>query len=568
MAWETTTGGQTEEGLRYINTTELSDDEIRGVIARERAALQREISNWVQTIRRSATPSVFNRAAYVAPDNPFAVFETAHSAVDFDDVISGVCDTTEGLMIQKIKWEGENSDDADVFNQINRDLDMDDKVRQWHREDFTYSQVVVGLWWGRQTYTVRGKTPGGNKKKKKYQITCPVGMTFLNPMMVIPMQPGPFGQDRLAWQMTKEEYRALIAGGDGSYADAVQDQFLLRQIDTTKELTAWERMDLTRWGVNIERLFWLNPDTVFRACRSKMSYERFPSVRLKSTFALLDMKQQLLESDRVMLVGATNYILLVTQGSKEEPAMPEEIANLKENFRMVAKLPVVVGDHRLKIEIITPKMDHVLNSDRYDTIDRRLMGRALGALEVASNGSQRSENSLTIARGVGRLLENRRHMMKREIEKHIARAIVNHPDNAGIFDEEPNLVFTPRNIQLDSDAQIIQAIMELRQMNELSRESTLEYFGFDETAEALRVQFEEDSGLNDIFKSVVPFSSPALEGKQGDSGAEADAGEPAGGTSTPGAAGRQGGRPTGGGTPKKSVQGRVKPQSGNGNPST
>jgi hypothetical protein len=158
--------------------------------------------------------------------------------------------------------------------------------------------------------------------------------------------------------------------------------------------------------------------------------------------------------------------------------------------------------------------------------------------------------------------------MKREIEKHIARAIVNHPDNAGIFDEEPNLVFTPRNIQLDSDAQIIQAIMELRQMNELSRESTLEYFGFDETAEALRVQFEEDSGLNDIFKSVVPFSSPALEGKQGDSGAEADAGEPAGGTSTPGAAGRQGGRPTGGGTSKKSVQGRVKPQSGNGNPST
>jgi hypothetical protein len=70
-------------------------------------------------------------------------------------------------------------------------------------------------------------------------------------------------------------------------------------------------------------------------------------VRLKSVFPLLDLKQQLMEADRVTLVGAANFILLVRQGTKEEPATQEEIDNLKENFKVVAKLPVVVGDHRL-----------------------------------------------------------------------------------------------------------------------------------------------------------------------------------------------------------------------------
>lgn len=557
-----------EEGVGLINLTGLPDAQVQ----QSTQKLARELASWVQGIRRSQSPSIFNRAAYIAPDNPFAIMETCYSAVEHDDVIGGVCDVSEGLMLQGLKWEADNADDADIFNQLSRDLNLDSYVRQWHREDYTYSQVITGMWWGRKTYTVRGKTLAGKKRKKVYNITCPVALTVLNPMLVVPLSPGPFGQDRLTWHATEEEYSWLVAEGDSQYFDSVAKQFITSPVDI-KTLSTWELQELTRWGVVPQRLFNLNPDTVFRSARTRVAYQRFPTFRLKSTFPILDMKQQLSESDRVTLVGSVNYIMLVKQGSKEEPALPEEINNLKDNFRSVAKVPVIIGDHRLAIEIITPNQDQALKAERWDTVDRRLLARALGALAVASNG-QRSETTLTLARNVARMLENRRHMLKREMEEHIARAIVNHPDNAGIFEEEPNLVFTPRNIQLDSDAQIVQAILALRTQKELSRESTLEYFGFDETTEASRRQFEKDSGLDDLFGTIVPFAAPDVGGPDAASGGSESGGSGSGsdyvddgGTESSQVSGARGGRPKGGGTPKKSVQGSVKPRSSNGNAS-
>jgi hypothetical protein len=122
--------------------------------------------------------------------------------------VGGVCDVTEGLMFQGLKWEAEDADDADVFNQIARDLNLDEFARQWHREEFTYSQVVVGMWWGRKTYKLRGKTDGGKKSKKNQRHLLPPALTFLDPSKVVPLQPGPFGQDRLAWHATKDEIAA------------------------------------------------------------------------------------------------------------------------------------------------------------------------------------------------------------------------------------------------------------------------------------------------------------------------------------------------------------------------
>ena len=53
------------------------------------------------------------------------------------------------------------------------------------------------------------------------------------------------------------------------------------------------------------------------------------------------------------------------------------------------------------------------------------------------------------------------------------------------------------------------AVLTLRTQNELSRETTLEHFGFDQAVEAMRREFEEDSGYDDLFKTQVPFSAPA-----------------------------------------------------------
>lgn len=546
MTLQTIETRNTEAGIPWINA---SGEEL-GAVSTAVEHVGRQIARWIDTTRGGAQrPSLFNRQAYVAPENPYTLMTTARRAVENDDVVGGVCDVTEGLMIQGVKWEAEDPEDADIFNQISRDLNLDQFVRQWHREEFIHSQVVVGMWWGRKPYKIRGKTDAGVKRKKTKTVSAPVAVTFLDPTKVVPLKPGPFGQDRLAWHATKEEMAQWAASLDGSYVqDRVLAEFTMGPLAVSQE----EEVYLESIGIDPKRLLALNPSSVFRYTRTKSSYDRFPTVRLKSTFTLLDLKQQLMEADRVSLVGAANFILLVRQGSKEEPASQPEIDNLKENFKVVAKLPVVIGDHRLSIDIITPAQEHVLDSSKYDTLDRRILSRTLGALTIGGGASKNESNGGTLTRGIARLLENRRHMMKRALEEQIARAVVDHPANDGLFEDEPNLTFTPRNVQLDSDGEIMRSILTLRSTNEISRESALEYFGFDQAVEALRRELEADR-YDEIFQTQVPYSAASPQ---------------AGGAQPPQVTGQQGGRPTGGGDGAKSVQGQTKPRTGNGNPST
>jgi len=555
----------------WVNSSGVDDRVIIGGVEK----IGREISKWIESQRASRQKlSMFDRSSYIAPDNPYGQMEIARRAVENDDIIGGVADVTESLTFQGIQWEAEETDDADVFNQISRDLDLDRVVRTWWREEFTYSQVVMGVWWGQKEYTVRGyappaeqplvKIPGdpamgtpdqfeeprdpvtnrpikpkrGQKRKKKYNIWCPTGITFMDPMRVVPIGSGMFQQDRLAWQATRGEIDAFRRVLDGTRFDPIMERFFVAPYEPSQD----EAQGLQAMGIDPRRLIEMNPDNVFRHTVTSPDYRRFPDVRLKGTFTHLDLKTQLMEADRVMLVGAANYILLIKKGDKDDPGTPAELQNLRDNFQVLAKLPVIISDHRLSVEIITPAQDNVLQSEKYDTLDRRILNRALGSLTVTSNG-QRNESTLTVARGVARLLESRRLMIKRELEKRIARATVDHPANAGKFEGEPNLAFVPRNVQLDSDAQVVQAVMSLRTQRELSRESILEFFGFDQEVEAQRRLNEEESGMDNIFGSQVPFSSPQMDGAQG-------------------------GRPFGGGQSPQSVQGGVKPKTPTNNPST
>ena len=542
--------------------------------------LAREAARWLDGVRgRAGRLSLFDRSAYVAPDNPFSQMATAKKAVTNDDVVGGVCDVTEGLVFQGIKWEAEDPDDADVFNQVNADLNMDDFARTWHREMFTYSQVVVGSYWAEREYSVRGYSvtpakpeqttdelgqttykpkidpntgepvkPTKSKRRRKYKVRVPIALTFLDPLKVVPLAPGPFGTDRLAWYATPAEIQVWNQINEGTYVDPVMMEFFLGR----PQISATEKAQLSAMDIDPKYLIELNPYRVQRFCRTKATYERFPMNRLKSVFPLLDLKQQLMEADRVNLVGAANYILLIKKGSKEQPGLPEEIRNLQENMAVLAKLPVIVGDHRLDIEIITPKQDYVLDNTKYDTLDRRIINRTLGALSIGGTG-QRNESTLTIARGVARLLESQRLMMKRSLESFMGKAMMD--ANPDAFQKLPKLSFTPRNVQLDQDAQVVQAIMALRTQNELSRETILEYFNFDQEAEAQRREYEEESGLDDIFKTKVPFASPIQD-------------NPNGGPIAPAVSGAQGGRPAGGGATPNSPQAKTKPAAPSGNKST
>jgi hypothetical protein len=340
----------------------------------------------------------------------------------------------------------------------------------------------------------------------------------------VPVGVGPFAGDRLAWMATVDE----ILNFHRVYSGETVDLEVLRFYTGVYKPDQGERMDLAAMGINPDRLLLVNPDFVFRHTTTKPDYQRFADIRMKSCFPLLDMKRQLLTADRAALIGAANYILLVRKGSKEEPASNEEINNLKENYNFIAKVPVIISDHRLSIEIIAPKTDLTLSKEKYDVIDHRLLNRLLGTLRIDPG----KETGSTLSGTVGRIMENRRHMIRRAIEREIGRKIYEDDRNADKFDQQPSLVFTPGKISLGFDAAEVQALLGLRTQREISRETILEFFGLDEANEAKRMELEERV-YDQIFKTAIPFSSPT--------------GVP------PASTGQDGGRPTGGGEPTKNA---------------
>jgi len=526
--------------------------------------IARALSGWVDNLRASAgKTSMFDRGAYTPSDNPYAEMRAARSAVRNDDIVSGVAETTEAFAFQGVKWESENPDDADVFNQLNRTLNLDAVVRTMWREEYTYSQVITATVWGWHEFTVRGRNPirekkidpatgmeewvaaspydqngqrrKGVKRKKKYRVWAPTSIRVLDPMKVVPVGVGPMGQELLAWQASDWEIGYYAAIADGEKFDPVYEMFFLGKYEPQGS----ERTSLVQLGVDVDRLMLLNPQYVNRHTSTKADYERFADVRLKSVFGVLDMKRQLMAADRAALVGSANYILLVKKGSKEEPAQPEEIAHLKENYSFIAKVPIIISDHRLSIEIIAPKADLTLNREKYDVVDGRIMARLLGMLTMGST----KETNVSIARSVARAMENRRHMLRRYLETTISRAVVDDPRNAGIFEDAPSLVYTPRNIALDWEASLMQAILGLRTQRDISRETILEYVGLDQGTEAMRMEVEADI-YDDVFKTRIPFSAA-----------------PQGDPTSPQTSGGQGGRPVGGGDSPMNAT-TAKPRSG------
>jgi len=540
---------------------EVAAENLSGLPNRLVASTVRELagqlSQWTQEQRaQKGKPTLFSRTKYVSSENPYDMMKTAKRAVVDDDVVSATADVTEGLIFQGSAWESSDEIASAIMNKVAEDLDLDNYFRMAHRELFTYSQVVTALWWGRKEIQPNVRRPSGKKNKdgsprtypsrSSFTLNVPTKIVLLDPTKVVPVGNRVFGEDRLAWHATDATIEAWEKGEANPYAarDETIAQLFIGRYQPSKDEEAW----MGSLGIDPRKLMEFNPQAVWRHSLTRSSYEGFPDLRMKSAFRHLDLKAQLMDSDRVMLVGAANYLLLVKKGSDDHPGLPEEIDNLRDNFQVLAKLPVIVSDHRLSIEIVAPKLDTTLDPKKYDLLDSRIAARLLGIPQV-DTGARGDQTAGTTSRMIARRLESERHMLRRATEKHLAKAIWERNEQAlSKYTNVPSLAFMPRNVQLDSDTVILSAIIQARNSRDLSRESYLEFFGFDQAVEAQRMEREAEI-YDDIFQTAVPFSAAGGDGS--------------GGGATP-----QGGRPQGGGSPKQSAQGAVKQRTSTGAPST
>jgi hypothetical protein len=494
----------TAEGIEIWNSSNVPTSEV--LQSRAMEPVMAALVRWSSAIHAPPTRqgNLFDRDRYVNPGHIFDEMRLAYTAAERDDVVAGVLEATESLAFAKMDIFAEDPDEEDVYNQIAGDLDLDSRLREMWRELFIVSQFAVAIWWGQKTYKVRGKTEKGVSRKKEFNLRVPLGMTMLDPLKVIPVGMLAFGREQLAYMADGYEVRVfddVLEKRNGS--DPLLERLLVSKYEPTLQDMEW--MAGLKTGTRFANLYLLNSAMVFRHTATRPQYSPFATVRMKSVFELLDLKSQLRQMDRAHLIGGTNFIVVVTKGSDQLPAKPQEITNLQAQVRTVARLPVLVGDHRLNVEIVTPKLDNTLKAERYNAIDGRITARLMlllssGAYQAGTTGDDSIKLTKVIARG----LESRRHMLRRTLEKRLFDPLFEGNES---LTSRPKLRFHPKNIALDFDINFATFLADLRATNDISRETLLSQFDIDQDDEAKLVEREREF-YDDIFRTAQPFDSP------------------------------------------------------------
>lgn len=494
-----------ETGAVVINETTVPSEEVFSALRNhnpEVAALVR----WGSSIQRpSRNVGIFDRDRFVTPQNIFQQFRVAMDAAENDDVVSGVVESTEALAFNSITMTVEDEDQEDIWNQIMEDVDIESRIREMWSETFKLSQFYCGVVWGTKDYKVKKKTQKGNKPRKEFKgLRVPIGITVLDPMKVVPIGNTLFGSSKLVYLAQEDEaphFDAVLAEFNSS--DQVVSQLIKSKYVADRTELQWLREVTGSQMIQEENLYLLNPDNVFRHTATKPGYMRFATVRMKSVFELLDLKHQLRQMDRAYLIGGTNFIILVKKGSDEYPAHQDEVNAMATQVQGSARVPVIVSDHRLDIEIITPDIDMTLKPERYNTLDARITARLYQMFMTGNYAAGASgDDSIKLARVVTKGMESRRDMIYNSIAKNILKPIYEQNDE---LTDEVVMDFHPQRIALDFDNNIAVFLQDLRDRGDLSRDTMLSEVGLSQKAEALKRE-REKTNFDKIFKPVnVPI---------------------------------------------------------------
>lgn len=531
--------------ITIINDTDIPDADVFKAINEQHPELA-ALTRWSQNMQSRSESGLIKRDRYLAPRGVFQEILVAQEIAEDDDVVSNIIDTTEQLAFNRIVVECDDQDEQDIWRQMMDDLDIEARMREMWREMFVASMVHPMVWFGapEEPYKVKGKSDKGVARKKTFSgLQVPLGVSILDPLKVVPVGNFIFGQEQLAYLADREEIEYIESGTDPLFSKIILKKYDMKQ----KELATLQNETGDRRAISYDNVYLLKPDAVRRLTSTRSSYQRFPSVRMKSIFDLLDMKAQLREMDRQHLIGASNFILLVTKGTDELPAKAGEVDRLAAQVKTASRIPIIISDHRVKIEIITPDVDRTLDPNRYGVIDSRIAARLYQSFVTGkSSTGVGGDDSLKLIRVVARSMEARRDAIRKLVMKQIILPTFKMND---ALTSEPVLKFYPSRISMAFDPNMAVYLQDMRDRGDLSRYTTLAEIDIDEADEARKREMEADK-YDDIFVPVqVPFSAPPVD----PAAPKGDTQDPLPGN-TKGDGRRGGGKTGGGGTNRQSVK--------------
>lgn len=482
------------------NQSGLPDDQIRNVIAErwvELAAFDPTMGNFQSP--QSTPRSLFVRPDYARPTNPIEEMDLAIRLAEEDDDVGN----TIGMM-SAVAFAGMKNQHADEktlfgFNAVARTMNLDLMLRDIYEGLLTYGQVYPVKVYVRQK--VNNFQPGQSPT-----LVLP-NMVFLNPLSVRVIGMNAFGTPQLAQIVDAQTHVLLTKLFSETTSPAEKNEIkknnpLAAVLYTEPYEPPLSTTDETLAG--IQQAWILNPTMVSRyALTSRRSQSNYAPLLMKRIFGLCEAKRLLNLADYALLNGAINFLVIVRKGNDAHPAHPSEITNLQSMVRAAARSGVMVGDHRLEVEVIMPKMDAMLDDSKRSLLGRKISKALLRLPDVPFgrvDGGGTPESEIA-----SRVLMSDRLLIRRMIEADLYADV--EARNAGWFSKgTPKMWFPP--IMLSGNKFFTDFVLKLRDRGDIPRSWAIEAAGYDSEAAMADRQREISNGFDDVMTAVnVPNAS-------------------------------------------------------------
>lgn len=495
-------------GVIIDNRTGLPDEAVRQAVMAhwvESAAMQFGTPSSFQLYATNAGSNVLNRSPFSTPGNVLDEIRLARQVAGSDDDVRAVIDQ----MVHTAFRDGMENHHPDVatlhiFNAIAKYMNLDLALKELLREYIIAAQVVSLTLFTRSRITFQ---PTENEDQTvTAQMSTPL-LGVLPAENIRLLSNDVFSTGELAYDVEDQKLKEWLdeffdPKTSAAKKDAMRrEQPVIAAVFIDKVEVDWNDQDLFSQG---KTLYKLNPRMVHRTTMPKGSVA-YPQPRMTSNFALLEAKRLLNIMDYSLLQGGTNYIVVAKVGSDQLPAQQPEVDNLTEQVRTASRTGVLVGDHRITIDIITPDLKELLNASKRKLLGRKIAMALLSVPEQVTDdgGGDATKAEMEFA---GNTITADRHDIKRHVERFVYDEIVKRNPSSQIKGA-PSLWF-PRII-LAGVKDFYDNIVKARDRGDIPRKYAVEVLGFNYEAAVKQREREQEAGHDEIMvPGVVPFSSP------------------------------------------------------------
>lgn len=494
------------------NRTDLPDHTVQEAVRDmfvEHASLAGVERSTFQTY--AAEGSMLARRKYQTPGNVIDEIKLARDLAERDDDVAAVLGEMVALAFgEGFEHQGDDEATVELFTEMAkaRYMDLSMGLQEMYRELLISSQVNTAILFTRDTlnYTLQGS----DRRLSKSLAVPMVGVLHAENIRVIGNDM--FRSAQLAYYPDNDRLRMWLEKFFNPRTEpAVKAQMgredrVSANMFTGKVPQEAVQADASTWGERwgADNLYFLNPKMVHRSTFPKGQW-KYPRPLLTRDFSLLEAKRLLNIMDYALLQGGSNFIVVAKKGSDQRPAQKEEIENLQNVVRTASKTGVIVGDHRLEFEVITPKMEALLSAEKRRLLGRKIVQAMLRIPEAAQETPSRSSESNPEQESKARVITSDRGVLKAHVEDFIYDEIVNR--NSNVFKEAPRLAFP--KIILQGTQFFTDYMLKLRDRGDIPRKWAVEFAGFDFDAAVDQRKREIESGADEILQPAqVPFSSP------------------------------------------------------------